>query len=125
MYGLNRMSQPKQIKFIVPSGFTGRFIIRENIPNGTEIHRVGGKYVFMIPPSGQLDVRGEDPIIGDWHQETIVDSAGRSLPLGDATVLPPHTRALYGGSCDDKGTVDYFVGTQAEWAAYRLGPNPH
>lgn len=117
---LRYANRARLVRYTVPVGFSGRITVRENIPGGTEIAQIGGVYECVIPPGGQLDLRGEDPLLNVWIEARACDTAGHTIPLGDVSVLPPHTRAFWTGMAFGDGLLIDFVGTKEEWDADRM-----
>ena len=56
------VAKPHQVHFILPNGYRGAFTIKPNDPFGSEIKKQqDGKYVYNIPGSGRLKIKGFHP----------------------------------------------------------------
>lgn len=110
-----------QLVYIFPDGFRGPAVVRSNRPNGVSIARKNGIITLSFPPSGVLDIQGDDPI-HDWHRSMAKYVSGKKISVvgegGDGS-LADHVIALrYAGVKGEtaKGTGEswYVVGTSED-----------
>lgn len=129
--GCGRSSRPSAIRFTVPNGFRGIFVVTENTNASAPTVDAGGTYIISVPRSAQI-------IVNDTR--FLEHIASMSAAYADGTVLPAEmlhpisyfsdTVALYIVTVDSEGTYYFFVGTDREMASiyhsrdYTLGGVP-
>jgi len=118
-------SKPNKIDFVLPDGFRGTFIIKEDNQNGVEFEKVNGRYVVRIPVGGVLEYRGYDPFAsylctarfenGDriWHTRRNDDKPAE----GQVGLFGGYTHIHGDGNKNQLAEFGWFVGTEEEWKA--------
>jgi hypothetical protein len=109
----------RNIHFILPDGFTGRFEVVLDEVNGSEIGFENGRYTYEIPQSGILKVKSFEPF-QHWHTKTAAYQSGRRI--SDSSEVDSNTIALRSvggsGSRNIGGTnvgptiLGYAIGTE-------------
>jgi hypothetical protein len=109
------------IKFVLPPGFRGPFIIMED-PNGRDGTSTGNDLTITVPPSGIALIKDDALFFRDASRIAVFDD-GAPLQLetrGDGTTI-----ALRGGTHSSGLNIaphhEYYVGTADEYEACDFG----
>lgn len=113
-----------QLVYIFPDGFKGAAVVRSNRPNGVPIAPRNGIITLSFPPSGVLDIQGDDPI-HDWHLPIAKYVSGKKISVvgrsddGSLAPTPDDVIALrYAGVKGEsaKGTEEswFVIGTRED-----------
>jgi len=112
-------SLDRPIRFVVPDGFSGPFIIvsNANYPNVIEKH--ADRYELAVPSDGVIRTQNID-IFHRWHKATATFESGKPFPAYDSPESLLH--AGESGTSDDKTFISwYFVGPYDEFKAFMYG----
>jgi hypothetical protein len=110
-----------KLAFIFPDGFKGPAVVRSNRPNGVPVKARNGIVTLSFPPSGVLEVQGDDPV-HDWHRSVAQYASGKKISVvgesGDGPVPDDLVALRYAGAKGEssKGTEEswYVIGTSED-----------
>ena len=114
LVSLRYQSRPPVVRFTIPNGFRGPFVVRETEggipPKQTSNHQ----YRIEVPPSG-IAVIGKCRLFFQWHTPVPVYASGVSLPNEWSLDPEDETTVAFWG-LHTTGNKDhwYFVGTRSE-----------
>jgi hypothetical protein len=111
------MSTVGKIKFILPAGFCGAFIVAED-PAAPSASQEDEVTVYEIPENGLLRTISVQPL-HEWHSATAMFSDGRPLPVATGGPIEPYDQVeikLYSLYSDANRRNYFLVGTEAEQA---------
>ncbi len=100
------------IRFVVPSGFRGLFLVVEDKINGQEVKKINGEIVFYIGKEGHVSIK-DLKVFNSWHKLRGQFQDGESLP--PYSEVPNAKVAIFAvGSVPDIGRY-YFIGAQTQY----------
>ena len=110
-----------QLVYIFPDGFKGAAVVRSNRPNGLSIAAKDRIITLTFPPSGVLDIQGDDPI-HRWHRSTAKYVSGQKISVvgesGDGPLADDVIALRYAGVKGEpaKSTEEswYVIGTSED-----------
>ena len=110
-----------QLIYIFPDGFRGAAVVRSNRPSGVPVVAKDGVVTLSFPPSGMLDIQGDDPV-HEWHRPVAQYVSGQKIPVpgisGDGPLPDGVVAFRYAGVKGEsaKGTEEswYVIGTAEE-----------
>lgn len=127
------------VQIVVPTGFSGEIQIVHDVQNGQAVMPTNGRYVYVIPPDGVLQVKSLHPF-SPWHRETANFVDGTPLPFeyetcegprGEPATVGKEATVLCGGGMsagmNKPTTITYFVGSTEEydrWSWEQVGIRP-
>jgi hypothetical protein len=103
------------VEFVVPDGFHGIFVIREDTKQGLPPDRNGNVIRYHIPDSGVLITKDALPL-DVWHSEKAMYQSGSYMPES-----PQHSgsqNCLYGLATGSDGRSTWLIGTKLECNQY-------
>jgi hypothetical protein len=102
------------VQFVVADGFHSKFRIRQS-QNGVRIKNEGGKYVYHIPSSGELEVDSVRPL-SVISEETAQYESGVPIPVAPPSQLLNTTNnTLFDIGADSDGWFIWLIGTSEEY----------
>ncbi len=109
------------VRFVVPDGYLGPFEILQEKGAG-EVILEHGEFVYRVPTNGMLKVA---QVVGftEWHKADAFFASGTPIPvkLTSEREQVPAELALY-ELWNTRTRYKFFVGSQAEMAAYVKEP---
>lgn len=76
---LSSCNYGRNIHFILPDAYTGRFEVVLDEVNGLDVKFENDRYTYQIPQSGVLKVKSFEPF-QQWHEETAAYKSGQEIP---------------------------------------------
>jgi hypothetical protein len=110
LLGCQRRGDP--VHFVLPLGYRGAFKLVVD-SKGTNAELVGGRLTYLIPPSGTLLVRSDDPFLV-WHEVSASFSDGSSLPLTNISAGGTNVLRFASLRSVNNSAYWFFVGTENE-----------
>lgn len=92
---LGRCANP-DVHFILSDGYIGSFRVVLDEERGVDTKLEKGRYVYVIPSSGELRVKTFDPFLG-CHKENAAYQSGQNIPDADSSTADD-VIALRGGT---------------------------
>jgi hypothetical protein len=103
------------VEFIVPDGFHGIFVIKEDRNSGAKPEYVEGRVRYTVPVSGVLHTADVRPL-RRWHSESAKYLGGKVIPNAMTATAEDHV--LYPLTSDNDGQITYLIGTKHEYDKY-------
>jgi hypothetical protein len=103
----------RDVMFILPDGYRGRFEIALDHKDGNAPPLVDGKWILRIPETGRLRLNTLD-IFQSWHSQSAFYRSGQRIPMGYYQNCSPDDLA-----CRSAGSYDNWLGMRV--VAYVIG----
>jgi hypothetical protein len=121
---LRRGASVHQLRFVLPDGYRGVFVLAADPSAPAVFPERDNTYVYVIPASGQLNVRTLAPL-EQWHSTSAVSTSGAPIPAAQTSPAEPYSGEvrLHHLVTDSAGRSYFLVGTDAEAVqASKRGP---
>lgn len=103
-----------QTKYVVYDGFRGKFTIVQNQADGVPVKQSGDTYIYEIPPSGTLKLKGTDPALNRNESSEAYFKNGKQIPMPMDGLIKGQVGFMILDT-DADGTTNFFVGTREEF----------
>jgi hypothetical protein len=100
------------VEFVVPNGFHGVFVVKEDPVSGAAPEREGDLVRYVIPESGVLITADAEPLL-NWHTPSARFANGEKI-----SNLAEDRYILIGLSNDVAGRMKWLIGSPAEAQQY-------
>lgn len=112
---ISNLQRRYDVEFVVPDGFHGIFVIKEDRKNGIPPEWTDNSVRYIIPKSGVLITTDTSPL-DVWHSESAKYSSGRQIP--DPAGVPRKRHILIQLTYDSLGRNTFLIGSKSEELQY-------